>query len=98
MKIDISQKMKDINDKDIINPQNNQAMTLKSIAIEALLFPKEKDTEKEKYDKYDLYKKLKEVKKEVDLKVEEVAKIKKLIGEVKPPLIMGQAWDMLEKK
>jgi len=33
---------------------------------------------------------------ELDLTIEEIAKIKQLIGKGYGPLIVGQAWDMLE--
>ena len=96
MKIDITQKIMRIDDKPFENPETKLPYTLKDVMIEAVLAPKEKDSEKEKYDKYDLYKKLKVANKEADLTVDEVSKIKKLIVEIKPPLVCGQTRDMLE--
>ena len=96
MKIKINEQLKDINGQDIKIPSG--VMTVKSVAIESLLFPKEKDTVKEKMEKYELYKKLRDCKKdEIELTVEEIAKLKAIIGETKPPVVMGQVWDILEK-
>ena len=110
MKIDISQKITKIDGKPFIYTDTNNPFTLKSIAIEALLFPKgmrnpqtgategKEDTFEEKMAKYRIYEKLKDAGKEVELTAEEIAKIKKLIGEIKPQLIVGQAVDFLECK
>jgi len=61
------------------------------------------DTDKEKFEKYELYKRVKAVNVDVknadttiELTAEEISKIKKLIHEIEPQLIMGQCWDMLE--
>jgi len=96
MKIKMDQKILTTEGDVIKNPNNGQEMTLRSISIDALLFPVEKDTPKEKNDKYDLYKKVNVASKIIDFTIEEVAKLKKLIGELKPQLVMGQAWEMLE--
>lgn len=77
--------------------RGKEEVTLKLIAMNALLLPVEKDDEKKKYEKWDIYKKIKsESNSEVDLSVPEIALIKELIGKHEPPLIMGQCWDIIE--
>ncbi len=96
MKIDLTQKIMRIDDKTFTNPETNVDYTLKDVVIEAVLAPKEKEDNKKKYEKYELYLKLKAVTKFVELTTDEISEIKKLIGEVKSALVMGQAWDLLE--
>ena len=99
MKIHISQRFMNL---DGITPLIDSATTeikiLKEAIVEALLIPRNDLTPKEKYDNYELYGRLKDVWGEFDFTAEEITKLKKWIGEDKPPLIMGQAWDMLEQK
>ena len=96
MKIDLTQKMMRIDDKPFTNPETNVDYTLKDVVIEAILAPEQKEDNKKKYSKYELYLKIKAVTKSVELTTDEISEIKRLIGEVKPALIMGQAWNMLE--
>ena len=96
MKIKINQKLKDSDDKDIIIG-NRPAMTLRDVIVSSILNPAEKETQEQKYEKYSLFKKLKDAKDEVELKIEDIALIKKAIGEIQPPLVLGQCWDLLEK-
>jgi len=77
--------------------RGKEEVTLKLIAMNALLLPVEKDDEKKKYEKWELYKKIKNERgNEVYLTVSEIAMIKELIGKHEPPLIMGQCWDLIE--
>ena len=120
MKIDISQKIVGRYDKDIIIPgtelkdpegkeipNTGERTTLKSVCIDALLFPKSKVNEKtgimeetdtfdEKMKKYRIYEKFKATITDIELTVEEITQIKKLISEIKTQLIVGQCNDMLE--
>jgi len=96
MKINLTQQIMRIDDKPFENPETKTPYTLKDVVIEAVLAPEAKEDNKKKYSKYELYLKLKAAGKEIDLTTDEISEIKRLIGEVKPALIMGQAWDMLE--
>lgn len=108
MTVNLKQEILGIDDKPIINPNTNLPRTLKNVIIGALLFPKgrrnpqtgaieqKEDTDKEKFEKYRLYEKVKDANKEINFTAEETSKIKKLIGEIEPQLIMGQCWDALE--
>jgi len=98
MKIKINQEIKQMDGiKSIANPENGKPMTLKDVCINALLAPNQKDDEKAKYSDYELFIKLRDVE-EIDLKAEEIVRIKKKIGLAYPPLVLGQAWDFLEDK
>ncbi|GAH00772.1 unnamed protein product, partial [marine sediment metagenome] len=76
--------------KPIINQENNLDLTLKDVCINALLTPLEGEDKKKKYPDYELWKKLRDVTK-VDLKAEEIVRIKEKIEIIYPPLVMGQA-------
>ena len=82
-----------------IDPKNRKVLTLKEVCIQSILAPTQGDTEKTKLEKWDLFKKLRDNKdmELMDLKAEEIVLIKKAIGIMQPPLIMGQAFEMLEK-
>ena len=98
MKINLTTEIKQRDGiKPIVNVENNLSLTLKDVCINALLALIEKDDEKTKYSDYELYKRIRDVK-EVDLKTEEIVRIKKKIGAFNPPLILGQAFDLLENK
>jgi hypothetical protein len=102
MKIKINQKLTDSEGNEIILP-GKPAMTLKDVIVSSILQPKEQETQESKYEKYAIFKKIKDAKPEadttiaVDLKIEDIALIKKAIGELQPPLIMGQCFDILEQ-
>jgi len=97
MKVKINQELKDVDGK-AIQAGAKPRLLLQDVCINALLTPNQKDEEKQKWDKYELYKKVRDAKAEVELLAEEISLIKKSIAIVNPPLIMGQAWEMLENK
>jgi len=72
-------------------------LTLRDVIYGALLVPDEKDQQKEKWEKYEIFKKIRDVKGgEVELSAEEITVIKKGLARIHPPLVMGQAFEMLE--
>ena len=90
-------------------PGTEKKATLKSVCIDALLFPKtiinpktgiaeEGDTFEEKMGKYRIYEKFENNVKEVELTSEEITKIKRLISDIKTQLVVGRVNDMLEQK
>ena len=97
MKIKILTKLFNVDDKTIKGPDTKD-LTVKDVCINALLSPKMDDSEKVKWDKYELYKRLKTAKDVVELSAEEIVLLKQAIGKTQPPLIMGQAWEVLESK
>ena len=104
MKINISQKIIGVDGiKPLPNPDTGMDLTLKDVCVNAVLAPRlqdeKADSEKEKYELGELFGKLRDCKtKEIDLSSDEIVKIKKKIGIIYPPLILWQAFNMLEKK
>ena len=93
MKINFNQPIKNIQGEEI------KDLTLKTVSVEALLanFSDEQSLSGEKKAKrYVLATRIYANPEELDLTIEEIAKIKQLIGKGYGPLIVGQAWDMLE--
>jgi len=101
MKIKLTTEIKQADGiKSIANPDPEKKgipWILKDVCISALLAPDQKETDKEKYSDYELFQKIRDVK-EVDLKTNEIVRIKKKIGLIYPALVLGQAWDLLEGK
>ena len=95
MKIKMNQNLVGIDGK-IIPTADKPALTLKDVCIGSLLTPVQEDKEKEKFEKYEIYKKINTNDKEVELTIENLAVIKKVVGIFQPPLIMGQCFELLE--
>jgi len=97
MKIKLNSKLIGVDGiKPLPNPDNGKDLTLKDVCINAILQPRKDDTGKQKAEAYELFLKIRDVN-EIDLSVEQVAQIKKNIGEIYAPLISGQAWQILDK-
>jgi len=98
MKVKLKQKIFGVDGiKALPNQETECDMTLKDVCINAILQPEKDDTEKQKYEAYELFIKLRDCKTaEIELTTEEIVKLKKKIGGVYIPLILGQAWDYLE--
>ena len=95
MKIDFSVVLKDLKGEAIKFDDGD--LTLERVAVSALLQPTKEETGETKYKKYGLIKKLHGAAEPVELKTEEVADIKKSIGESSfTAIVTGQAWDLLE--
>lgn len=72
-------------------------VTLHEVCTTALMAnSKEEINGESKYKAYCIYKKLEL--KEIELTAEEISVIKKRVGEFYSPIIVGQAWDILEGK
>ena len=82
-----------------ITNDTGKPFDLKHAATQALLgqLQGEKPDGMKSYKRYKLAEKINESESaEVDLSVEEIADIKKRIGEMYNPIIVGQAWDILD--
>ena len=93
MKINFNQPIKNITGEDI------KDLTLKTVSVEALLatFDDERSLSgEEKAKRYLLATRIYANPEDIDLTVEEIAKIKQLIGKGYGPLVVGQAWEILE--
>ena len=104
MKFDFSPLVLDLRKKEIpVPPQHvediGEKLTLYGASYLALLNfdPQKQEDGPTKYKSYELAKKI-EAKVDVELSVEEVALLKKKIGEFWNQTVMGSCWDMLEGK
>lgn len=99
MKIKFNQFILDEQDEPIKVP-GKPNLTLRDVCINSLLSNQQEDKEKEKFERYEVFQKIKKADKEgmVDLSTEEIVIIKKAIGIFQPPLLLGQAFNMLENK
>lgn len=109
MKIKINQFLTDVDGETPIIEKGN-VLTLKDIIIGAVLTPMQEDDQKKKFEKWDLFKKVRgdvgvveagtlpvtHPHYTVSLTSEEIVLIKTGIGKIYPPLILGQAFEMLE--
>ena len=95
MKINFNQPIKNIMGEEI------KDLTLKTVSVESLLatFDDERSLlGEEKAKRYVLATRIYANPEELDLTVEEISKIKQLIGKGYGPLVVGQAWEILEGK
>ncbi len=100
MKIDFTQEIKAL-DGSSLPYQQEKGTLLKNIACDILLaqLPEERDLSgEEKCKRFVLATRIFSNPKKIDLTIEEVAMIKKLIGRAYPPLVVGQSWNYLEGK
>jgi hypothetical protein len=88
---------KNVMGQDIL--KEGPALTLKTVAINALVATYQDETNlsgEEKLSRWELAGKIKKSSGAADLSVEEVSLVKKLIGKAYGTLICGQAWKVLE--
>jgi len=104
MKVDFSMVLTDLLGKPVLwGRSSDDHATLKHISVNALTdtLPSEVSgraqvSGEEKFKKFKLASKISDADGPVDLKSEEISLLKKLIGELYAPVIVGRAWDMLE--
>lgn len=100
MEINFKQELKTVYGKDILD-EKKQKMTLENVCVAALQSCVDESDNKvsgqEKFDRYNLCSKIVNTDGPVELKVEEVTKIKERIGRVFTPAVVGPAWNLLEK-
>jgi hypothetical protein len=83
-------------DEQPIPNSSGKSLALRDVIANSILAPMEGDDEKKKFDRWEIYKKLRSAGGEVSLTAEEISIIKKAIGKLQPPLILGQCFDLLE--
>lgn len=98
MKIDFSQQMCDIDGTPISNDKDDGAATLGLISVNALLAAFADEQALPGTDKVRRYELARKVRKGgvVEVTAEDAALIKQLIGKAYAPLVVGQAWGMLD--
>lgn len=95
MIVDVEQPILDLNNKPAI--RDGKPFTLKDAAQESLLIPKEQDlAPKDKLDRFTLAMKLNSGR--VDLTMEEIVKLKEVVGTVQGPLVYGRVVELLDEK
>jgi len=98
MKINLDQEFKALNGETM--KSTDGSVTLRSICTEALLnvTPEEKLTGEEKAKRYKLANDIFNSKDEdFEMQIEDVALLKRLVGELFTPIIVGQAFSFFEK-
>ena len=84
-------------DGEPLKDEKKEELTLGSAVKQALLVLDEKASGPDKYESYVLATKV-VAGGEVELKSEEITRIKDAIGKYMFPIVVGQAWDLLEGK
>ena len=97
MKVKVNNQLNDVEGKPL-QGDKSKTLTMRDVCINSLLTPVQGDDEKIKWEKYEIFKKLRDATDEVELKLEELSLLKKAVGKLQPPLLMGQIWEMLEGK
>lgn len=95
MKIDFSKAIIGLDGEALTNQGKDH--TLGSVAVDALMLmvDGQKPSGKESFKRHRLATKIYD-KSDVDLSIEEIALLKKLIGNVFGPAVVGPAWNLLE--
>jgi hypothetical protein len=102
MKINVDQEILDLDEKPIIKSIDKDGkqinLKLQDVICGALIHFEQNDQDgSEKVLRFEIALKVKAFS-EVDLKSEEIAKIKSLIGKIYAPVVVGRAHKMLEKE
>lgn len=102
MLIDFNTVLKDIEDNDIentvIGKTEPEKLTLKKVCSNALMALDEEKNAQTKNDRFLLGLKINSDESKVDLKAEQIAMLKALVGKIYSPLIVGRTWQLLEKE
>ena len=96
MKIEFNQELKTFDGETL--QMNDKPLTLRRAAVESLLIPKGGDDGDKKAENCALAMKIHQSNGQIDLTIDEAAELKKRIGENMTPLVVGQAWEMLDPK
>ncbi|MCD6262343.1 MAG: hypothetical protein J7J52_04905 [Deltaproteobacteria bacterium] len=97
MIVNMSAELKTLDGEPLIDA--GKPVTLKDVSVNALLAQQERETldAKEKLARYELALKVNKGG-DVEVTVEEIAKIKDCVGKVYPTLVVGQVFHLLEGK
>jgi len=100
MKFNVNEVLKALNGqtlKDVDANGESIDATLKTAIVNALLAPVQKESGVDKVKKYELATRVYK-NDEVELTAEEISLIKKCVGENFAPIVVGQVFNILEKK
>lgn len=76
---------------------DGEELTVKSVCINSLLTASHEDDGDTKFADYELFKRIKDGD-EVELSAEEIVRLKKKIGVLYQPIVVGQSYEVLEGK
>ena len=93
MKIDFETVLRNLDDKEMTDEENSP-VKLVNVCTNALMVIEKDDDGEKKLEKYGLAIKIKNG--EANLKAEEVALLKKVVGKYFGPLIVGRAYEILD--
>lgn len=99
MKLNFNQSIKALGGEPLKDKDENGVLVdimLKIVVVNALLAPIEKETGIKKFERSELAAKVYNAEGEADLTIDEVALIKKRIGEHYGPILVGPIWHILE--
>lgn len=96
MKYQLDAPLVNIDGKTPMTDATGAALTFKVICSLALIQATDKEGE-QKYKAFALAVKLETAVDSVELSAEEVARLKRLIGELMPPIVVGRMYDLLEQ-
>lgn len=90
--------LKNIDGADLKEPGNDVPITLKSVAVNALLatMPNDSPAAEEKVKRFILAMKIQGSSGEIDLTPEDIVLIKRMVGQAMATLIVGQAFALLD--
>lgn len=80
-----------------VKTPTGEAITFKTVCVACLVQAQEK-TGEDKYSAFRLAVKLESANEKVDLTAEEIARLKRLIGETMPVVIVGRMFEILEQE
>jgi hypothetical protein len=96
MKIKINETLLGVDGVQPLQGEQGRNLTLKDICISSVLTPMQDDTQEQKFKKWEIFKRLRDADAIVELSAEEISIIKKAMGKLSPPLVMGQCFELLE--
>ena len=94
MKLKIDVNLKDFKGQEL--KEGDKSVNLKDIITGALLMPEEQTTGSEKAERYFMAQRVENSGTAWETTAEEVSKVKELIGKFYIPIIVGQAYEILE--
>jgi len=104
MELNLNQVLKTLNGSDIISPpergeKEGKPFLMRTVCINALLEPHQDDknlTGEKKAERYHLAMEIYKTKGKIDLSIDDIKLLKDLIAKMPSPLIVGQAFDILD--
>ena len=104
MDLNLNQALKSVNGSDILSPleegeEERKPFLMRTVCVNALLEPNQDDKNlngEKKAKSYHLAMEIYKTKGKIDLSIDDIKLLKDLIGRMPSPLIVGQAFDILD--